>query len=96
MNHQKLTKIRSFQALIVLALANLPLTHAQSSLLESVKQNPEEAVSLCRQFKDMNNKGISATSQEATKEISKQRNLSAIDAEILSIYVIGLYCPNVR
>ena len=69
---------------------------AQSSLLENVKQNPEEARVLCKQFLSLNSKGISASSEEAINAISTQKNLSPTDAEILSIYVIGLHCPEVN
>ena len=96
MSHWSLSKIRVFQTFIILLFASAPVILAQSSLLESVKQNPEEANDLCRQFKKMNQGGLSATSLEAINEISKKRNLSVIDAEILSIYVIGLHCPDVR
>ena len=69
---------------------------AQSNLLESVKRNPEEARKLCTQFRNLNAKGLSVSSKEAISEVSRKRNLSQIDAEILSIYVIGLHCPDVQ
>ena len=70
--------------------------NAQSNLFESVKRNPDEAIALCDQFRDMNSKGISASSSDAISQISNKKNLSQKDAEILSIYVIGLYCPDVN
>tara|TARA_Y100000589_G_scaffold299652_1_gene309231 strand:- start:316 stop:540 length:225 start_codon:yes stop_codon:yes gene_type:complete len=69
--------------------------HAQSNLLESVKKNPKNAIEICSKFKDLNKKGISASSDEAVNFVSKRNNLSPINAEILSIYVIGIHCPNV-
>ena len=66
---------------------------AQSRLLEDVKRNPDEAKSLCENFKELNNKNISAGSPQSIQRISKQKNLSKVDAEILSMYVRGLYCP---
>jgi len=88
--------MRHFFALLLLSLANAPVLKAQSTLLESVKRNPDEARALCRQFKDLNSKGISASSTQAISQVSRQKNLSPIDAEILSTYVIGLNCPDVR
>ena len=66
---------------------------AQSRLLESVKRNPDEANSICKSFKDLNRDNISAGSLKSIKRISIQKNISEIDAEILSMYVRGLYCP---
>ena len=66
---------------------------AQSRLLESVKNNPSEAKSICQSFKELNKKNISAGSQKSIQKISTQKNISEVDAEILSMYVRGLYCP---
>tara|TARA_B100000965_G_C19575630_1_gene751211 strand:- start:1597 stop:1866 length:270 start_codon:yes stop_codon:yes gene_type:complete len=66
---------------------------AQSTLLEDVKRNPEEAKSICQNFRELNKKNISAGSQKSIQNISKQKNISNVDAEILSMYVRGLYCP---
>ena len=65
--------------------------YAQSNLLESVKKNPKNAIEMCNKFKEMNNRGISANSDEAVNYVSKKNKLSPINAEILSIYVIGLH-----
>ena len=70
-------------------------SHAQSNLLESVKKNPKNAIEICNKFKEFNKKGISASSDEAVNYVSRKNNLSPINAEILSIYVIGIHCPNV-
>ncbi len=85
-----------YHALMIAILAITPKVFAQSSLLESVKRNPEEALSMCRNFRTLNSQGVSASSQQALDEISKKRNLSRNDAEILSLYVIGLNCPDVK
>ena len=66
---------------------------AQSRILESVKRNPDEAKSICESFRDLNKENISAGSQKSIQKISIQKNISEIDAEILSMYVRGLYCP---
>tara|TARA_B100000965_G_C19161217_1_gene570408 strand:+ start:86 stop:355 length:270 start_codon:yes stop_codon:yes gene_type:complete len=68
-------------------------TMAQSRLLEDVKGNPNEAKSICQNFKELNKKNISASAPQSIQEISNQKNLSEVDAEVLSMYVRGLYCP---
>lgn len=67
----------------------------QSNLLESVKKNPNNAIEMCRKFKEYNSKGISANSDQAINYVSKKNKINKINAEILSIYVIGLHCPKV-
>ena len=66
---------------------------AQSRLLEDVKGNPDEAKSICQNFRELNKKNVSAASAQSIKKISNQKNISAVDAEIISMYVRGLYCP---
>ena len=66
---------------------------AQSTLLEDVKRNPDEAKFICQNFIELNKKNISAGSQQSIKNISIKKNISEVDAEILSMYVRGLYCP---
>ena len=66
---------------------------AQSTLLEDVKRNPDEAKSICQNFRDLNQKNISAVSPKSIQQISNQRNISKVDAEVLSMYIRGLYCP---
>ena len=66
---------------------------AQSRLLEGVKRNPDEAKSICESFRELNKKNISAGSPKSIKKISIKNNISEVDAEILSMYVRGLYCP---
>jgi hypothetical protein len=69
---------------------------AQSQLLESVKQNPALARQLCAELRQMNGSGITYTSTKAIQTIAQQRQLSLTDAEVLTTYVVGLYCPDVR
>ena len=66
---------------------------AQSRLLEGVKRNPDEAKAICKSFRELNKENISAGSQKSIQKISIQKNISEVDAEILSMYVRGLYCP---
>jgi len=68
---------------------------SQSNLLESVKKNPSEAKNLCNKFRDFNSKGISASSDKAIEYVSNKKKLTPEFAEIFSIYVIGLHCPDV-
>jgi hypothetical protein len=69
---------------------------AQSSLLDSVKQNPQRARALCTELKALNDQGISYTSDQARSKVASSQGLSNNDAEILATYVVGLYCPDVR
>ena len=66
---------------------------AQSRLLEGVKRNPDEETSICQSFRELNIQNISAGSKKSIQKISIQKNISEVDAEILSMYVRGLYCP---
>ena len=68
---------------------------SQSNLLETVKKNPNEARNLCNKFREFNSKGISASSDKAIEYVSNQKKLTPVNAEIFSIYVIGLHCPDI-
>ena len=96
MQVQLIGSMSFFISFIILLLTTIPKVDAQALLLESVKRNPEEAKAMCKKFKSMNAKKIKALSAASIKEIAKARNLSETDAEILSTYVIGLNCPDVR
>ena len=81
--------------LITLILTSFAINQdamAQSRLLEGVKRNPDEAKSICESFRELNRENISAGSQKSIQKISIQKNISEVDAEILSMYVRGLYC----
>ena len=83
---------------LLLSLAGQLIAGAPASagMLDLVKQNPEMARKLCDQFKQLNASGQSATSKEAIARLAASQGLSAIDAEVLTTYVIGLHCPDVR
>ncbi|MEB3166238.1 MAG: hypothetical protein VKO65_06160 [Cyanobacteriota bacterium] len=85
---------------LVLLLPFLVLTPggawAASALLETVKQNPELARTLCGQFKAINAEGRSALSRDSVARVASSQGLSQKDAEVLTTYVIGLHCPDVR
>ena len=68
---------------------------SQSNLLETVKKNPNEAKNLCNKFREFNSKGISAGSDKAIEYVSNKKKLTPVNAEIFSIYVIGLHCPDI-
>jgi len=80
-------------ALIPLLGGALP---AAAGMLDTVKQNPALARSLCEQFKQLNASGQSATSKEAIAKVASSQGLTTLDAEVLTTYVIGLHCPDVR
>ena len=87
--------MKNFFLFLFLTLASVNPLFSQSNLLESVKKNPSDAIKICNKFKELNSKGISASSDKAIDFVSKRNKLNPINAEILSIYVIGLHCPQV-
>ena len=87
--------MKTFLFLLFLFSNSLNTVLSQSNLLESVKKNPGEAKNICNKFREFNSKGISASSDKAIEYVSKKNKLSPVNAEILSIYVIGLHCPQV-
>ena len=88
---------KSLSYSLILFLAFVDPIYSQTNLLESVKKNPKNAIEICSKFKELNSKGISANSDLAITHVSKKwkPKLSSLNAEILSIYVIGLHCPKV-
>ena len=78
--------------------AGLPFTplQAPSPLLESVKQNPQLAKRICADLRQLNSRGVSSNSPEAIAMVAQSQGLSSTDAEILTTYVVGLHCPDVR
>jgi hypothetical protein len=64
--------------------------------LESVKANPARAKALCAQLRQLNAKGVASNSPQAVSMVAREQNLSPMDAEVLTTYVVGLYCPDVR
>ena len=84
----------SFYLWLIIYISINPL-YGQSNLLDSVKKNPDNAIAICNKFKDLNSNGISANSEKAINYVAKKNKLSPLNAEIISIYIIGLYCPKV-
>ena len=91
---------RACGGVLVLGLGLAPLLAApapvNAGMLDVVKQNPALARSLCEQFKQLNASGQSATSKESIARVAASQGLSTLDAEVLTTYVIGLHCPDVR
>ena len=87
--------MKSFLFFLFLFYNSLPPVFSQSTLLESVKKNPDEAVNMCNKFREFNSKGISASDDKAIAYVSKRKKLTPVNAEIFSIYVIGLQCPDI-
>ena len=87
--------MKSFLFLLFLFSNSLYPVFSQSNLLESVKKNPSEAMNICNKFREFNSKGISANSNKAIEYVSKRNKLTPVNAEIYSIYVIGLHCPDI-
>ena len=50
---------------------------SQSNLLETVKKNPTEAKNLCNKFRELNSKGISASSDKAIEYVSNKKKVNS-------------------
>ena len=87
--------MKSFLFVLFILSSSLNPILGQPNLLEKAKNNPSEGLKLCKKFKEYNAENKSATSDTATKFVSKKNNLSLVNAEFYSIYVIGLYCPEI-
>ena len=87
--------MKSFFFLLFLFTNPLYPVLSQSNLLENVRKNPGEALNMCNKFKEFNSKGISASSDKVIDYVAKKNKLTPVNAEIYSIYVIGLHCPDI-
>jgi len=74
----------------------VPVQASASPILENVRQNKELAQQLCGDFRKLNESGVRAHSPQGFSRTASRQNLSALDAEILTTYVVGMYCPDVR
>ena len=81
---------------LVLALGLDAAFAGASPLLESVKQNKQLAQQLCGDFRKLNAGGQKAHGPAAVRTTASSQGLSTLDAEILTTYVVGMYCPDVR
>ena len=87
--------MKSFLFFLLMISPSLNPVLSQPNLLEKAKNNPREGTELCKKFEEFNSQNKSATSDPATEFVSKKKNLSIVNAEFYSIYVIGLYCPQI-
>ena len=62
---------------------------------KGVSASENEARNLCNKFREFNSKGITASSDKAIDYVSNKKKLTPVNAEIFSIYVIGLHCPDI-
>ena len=92
---KKLGVMKSLLFCLFLFSNSLLPVFIQSNLLEIAKKNPNEAKNLCNKFREFNSKGISASSDQAIEYVSNKKKLTPVNAEIFSIYVIGLHCPDI-
>ena len=89
-------RLLPFMAGLFLSLGFHGAHGGASPLLESVKQNKQLAQQLCGDFRKLNASGEKAHGAAAVRSIANSQGLSTIDAEILTTYVVGMYCPDVR
>ena len=94
-NLEKVSDNETFFIFFIFVFQPLYPVLSQSNLLETVKKNPNEARNLCNKFREFNSKGISASSDQAIDYVSNKKKLTPVNAEIFSIYVIGLHCPDI-
>ena len=87
--------MKSFLFFLFIISSSLNPILSQPNLLEKAKNNPSEGSKLCKKFEEFNSQNKSTTSDPATKFVSSKKNLSMVNAEFYSIYVIGLYCPKI-
>jgi hypothetical protein len=59
-------------------------------------QNPKVAVAICTELRGLDAQGLTSTSPQAVERIAVMQGLNKTDAEILTTYVVGLHCPDVR
>ena len=70
--------MNNFFLLLFLSVAYINPVVSQSGLLETVKKNPGDAIDMCNKFKELNSKGISASSDKAIEFVSKKNNLKQL------------------
>jgi len=80
---------------LFLSIFNIMPTFGEQNLLQRVKNNPNEAIKLCKKFREFNAKGISASDDQAINHVAAKKGFDPINAEIYSIYAIGVHCPEV-
>ena len=87
--------MRKFLLFLFLSALNFNPIFGEQNLLQRVKNNPNEAIKLCAKLRDFNSRGISASDERAIKHVASKKGFDPTNAEIYSIYAIGLHCPEV-
>ena len=86
---------RKILLFLFLSAINVTPLFGEQNLLQRVKNNPNEAIKLCKKFRNFNAKGISVNGDVAIREVIKKEGFNQLNAEIYSVYAIGLHCPEV-
>ena len=86
---------RKILLFLFLSAMNVIPLFGEQNLLQRVKNNPNEAIKVCKKFRTFNAKGISANDDVAIREVSKRKGFDQLNAEIYAVYAIGLHCPDV-
>ena len=87
--------MKKFLLILFIPILNINPTFGEQNLLQRVKNNPNEAIKLCSKLREFNSKGISASDEKAIKHVASKKGFDPTNAEIYSIYAIGLHCPEV-
>ncbi|MFZ4566435.1 MAG: hypothetical protein ACOYMY_08210 [Prochlorococcaceae cyanobacterium] len=96
MRRWSLHPLSCLTALLVAAPGLLPAIASASPMLEKVRTDKQLAQQLCGEFRKLNESGIRAHSPQGFSLTASRQNLSSLDAEILTTYVVGMYCSDVR
>lgn len=83
-------------AAALLSLGALAPRASASDLLDRVKENPQQARSLCQELRGFNRQGVAALSSQSIRSVAQSQGVSPVEAEVLITYVIGLHCSDVR
>ena len=81
---------------LFLLLFNINPIIGEQNLLQRVKNNPNEAIKLCKKLKNFNSQGLRSTDEKVINYVSKKKGLDTLNSEIYSLYAINLYCPEVN
>ena len=88
--------MKKLSLLLSLSFLSINPILAEQNLLQRVKNNPQDAIKLCNKFREFNAKGIKSSDDKAIKYVASTNGFDPLNAEIYSIYAIGLHCPEVK
>ena len=86
-------KLKLILSTLLIGLVSLN-TYSAPRVFEQIKKmdtDQDGTVTL----EEFNSEGISASSDKAIEYVSNKKKLTPVNAEIFSIYVIGLHCPDI-